>query len=291
MDNGHKPILSVRNLKTYFFQDEGTVHAVDGADFDVYKSKTLGIVGESGCGKSVTARSVLRIVERPGRIVEGKIWLHRETGAGHGDELDLAKVNPDGALDALNFMRQTISDGITNPNSTTYLEEDVRKILSEGKAAFTLNWTYVFAMANDPATSQVPGQIGIAPTPAGPAGPVGVSGSMGLSVTGSSTHPDQAWKLIDFLCSEANQKQYASDSLPIWTAALDAADLNASPELVAAAKVQFAAVKGRPEFVSWYNAFSTKLQVAIQKVLLGTQSAQEAMDPMLAEAEQLKSGQ
>lgn len=202
-----------------------------------------------------------------------------------------AKVNTDGALDALNFMRQTISDGITNPNSTTYLEEDVRKILSEGKAAFTLNWTYVFAMANDPATSQVPGQIGIAPTPAGPAGPVGVSGSMGLSVTGSSTHPDQAWKLIDFLCSEANQKQYASDSLPIWTAALDAADLNASPELVAAGKIQFAAVKGRPEFVSWYNAFSTKLQVAIQKVLLGTQSAQEAMDPMLAEAEQLKSGQ
>ncbi len=56
------PILEVRELRTYFFQDEGTVKAVDGASFEVYPGRTLGIVGESGCGKSVTARSVLRIV-------------------------------------------------------------------------------------------------------------------------------------------------------------------------------------------------------------------------------------
>ncbi len=71
MENGHKTLLSVKNLKTYFFQDEGTVKAVDGATFDVYPGKTLGIVGESGCGKSVTAQSILRIVEEPGRIIEG----------------------------------------------------------------------------------------------------------------------------------------------------------------------------------------------------------------------------
>ena len=59
-----RPILEVRDLRTYFFQDEGTVKAVDGADLSVYAGKTLGIVGESGCGKSVTARSILRIVER-----------------------------------------------------------------------------------------------------------------------------------------------------------------------------------------------------------------------------------
>ena len=69
------PLLSVRNLKTYFAQDEGTVKAVDGVNLDLYPGATLGIVGESGCGKSVTARSILRIVDRPGRIVEGEIDL------------------------------------------------------------------------------------------------------------------------------------------------------------------------------------------------------------------------
>jgi peptide/nickel transport system ATP-binding protein len=90
------PILSVRDLKTYFFPDEGTVRAVDGASFDVYPRKTLGIVGESGCGKSVTARSILRIVERPGRIVAGSILLHRNGGNGRATELDLAQLDPEG---------------------------------------------------------------------------------------------------------------------------------------------------------------------------------------------------
>ena len=67
----------MRDLKTYFFQDDGLVKAVDGASFDVFAGKTLGIVGESGCGKSVTARSIMRIVDRPGRIVGGQILLRR----------------------------------------------------------------------------------------------------------------------------------------------------------------------------------------------------------------------
>jgi oligopeptide/dipeptide ABC transporter ATP-binding protein len=86
------PILRVRDLRTYFFPEEGTVKAVDGASFDVHPGRTLGIVGESGCGKSVTARSILRIVERPGRIVSGEIWLRRD-GAG---ETDLAVLDPTG---------------------------------------------------------------------------------------------------------------------------------------------------------------------------------------------------
>ena len=75
-----QPLLEVKNLRTYFFPEEGTVRAVDGATFAVYPGKTLGVVGESGCGKSVTARSILRIVERPGRIVAGSILLRREGG-------------------------------------------------------------------------------------------------------------------------------------------------------------------------------------------------------------------
>jgi peptide/nickel transport system ATP-binding protein len=85
-------LLSVRNLHTSFFQDEGTTKAVDGASFDVREGRTLGIVGESGCGKSVTAQSILRIVDAPGRIVEGEILLTREDGT----QTDLVKLAPNG---------------------------------------------------------------------------------------------------------------------------------------------------------------------------------------------------
>jgi oligopeptide/dipeptide ABC transporter ATP-binding protein len=91
-------LLSVRDLKTYFSQDEGTVKAVDGVSFDLYPEGTLGIVGESGCGKSVTARSILGIVDRPGRIVDGEIRFRRPAaGAAPGDGVvDLAKLPPNG---------------------------------------------------------------------------------------------------------------------------------------------------------------------------------------------------
>jgi peptide/nickel transport system ATP-binding protein len=92
MGDETKPLLSVRNLRTSFFQDEGVTKAVDGASFDVYPGKTLGIVGESGCGKSVTAQSILRIVDHPGRIVDGEIILTRADGS----EVDLVKLRAGG---------------------------------------------------------------------------------------------------------------------------------------------------------------------------------------------------
>ena len=64
-------LLEVRNLKTYFHAEEGVVRAVDGVDFSVRRGKTLGVLGESGCGKSVTGFSILRLVQSPGRIVGG----------------------------------------------------------------------------------------------------------------------------------------------------------------------------------------------------------------------------
>jgi oligopeptide/dipeptide ABC transporter ATP-binding protein len=66
-------LLDIRNLKTHFFTDDGVVRAVDGVSFPIRRGKTLGVVGESGCGKSVTALSVMRLVSPPGRIVEGEI--------------------------------------------------------------------------------------------------------------------------------------------------------------------------------------------------------------------------
>ncbi len=66
-------ILKIEGLKTYFYTEAGIVQAVDGISFDVRKGESLGLVGESGSGKTVTALSVLRIVPKPGKIVEGKI--------------------------------------------------------------------------------------------------------------------------------------------------------------------------------------------------------------------------
>ena len=73
-------ILSVRGLETHFFTDEGIVRAVDGVDFDVKPGTTMGIVGESGCGKSITAKSILQIVEAPGRIMNGEISYNPNPG-------------------------------------------------------------------------------------------------------------------------------------------------------------------------------------------------------------------
>lgn len=68
-----KPLLEVKKLKTHFYTEDGVVHAVDGVSFEVYSGEVLGIVGESGCGKSVTSLSIMRLISPPGRIVEGEI--------------------------------------------------------------------------------------------------------------------------------------------------------------------------------------------------------------------------
>jgi peptide/nickel transport system ATP-binding protein len=97
-------VLEVKDLKTYFPLREGTVRAVEGVSFTLHRGRTLGIVGESGCGKSVTAQSILRVVPPPGRIVGGEIIFHRQrrgadriTQAGATTEaIDLTTLNPTG---------------------------------------------------------------------------------------------------------------------------------------------------------------------------------------------------
>jgi len=74
------PLLTITGLQVRFFLDEGTVHAVDGVDLVLPRGRTLGLVGESGCGKSVTAFAILRLIAPPGRIVAGRIILHRQDG-------------------------------------------------------------------------------------------------------------------------------------------------------------------------------------------------------------------
>jgi oligopeptide/dipeptide ABC transporter ATP-binding protein len=89
-------LLEVKDLKVHFFTDEGVVRAVDGVDLDVKRGKTLALVGESGCGKSVACRSLLQIVHSPGRIVSGEILYTRKNENGHGEVVDIAQLNPRG---------------------------------------------------------------------------------------------------------------------------------------------------------------------------------------------------
>ena len=85
-------IIEMRNLRTYFDTDEGVLKAVDGVDITIPAGKTVGVIGESGCGKSVTAQSLLRIVPPPGRIAGGEILLRKKDG----QSVDLAKLDPRG---------------------------------------------------------------------------------------------------------------------------------------------------------------------------------------------------
>ncbi|MDV7141810.1 ABC transporter ATP-binding protein [Tropicimonas sp. TH_r6] len=82
------PLVEIRDLRTHFFTDDGVVKAVEGVDLDVFANRTLCVLGESGCGKSIMARSILRIVDAPGRIVGGSITYRNADGR----TIDLAKA-------------------------------------------------------------------------------------------------------------------------------------------------------------------------------------------------------
>ncbi|NMB24956.1 MAG: ABC transporter ATP-binding protein [Firmicutes bacterium] len=86
-------LVRVEDLEVYFHTDEGIVRAVDGVSFHVNRGETLGVLGESGCGKSVTARSLLNLIPRPrGRIHGGEIWLHKD----NGPKVDILSLDPFG---------------------------------------------------------------------------------------------------------------------------------------------------------------------------------------------------
>jgi len=97
MNESSDLLIEVKNLKTYFYLPQGIVRSVDDASFNIYRGKTLGVVGESGCGKSVTAQSILRIVPSPGKIIGGEILYHKlvnQDGTNYQEEVtDLAKMD------------------------------------------------------------------------------------------------------------------------------------------------------------------------------------------------------
>jgi multiple sugar transport system substrate-binding protein len=206
------------------------------------------------------------------------------------DEGGKPAFNTGGGLQALEFMRMTLDEKLSNPASTESLEEDVRRIISQGEAAMALNWTYMFALANDPNESQVAGQIEIAHTPRGPAGAPGVNGSMGIAVSNGSQNQDEAWKFIQFMTSQKVQNQYAKLSLPIWKSSYEEEEVvEALPQVVPVAKEQLNDMILRP-IVPQYNEVSQDLQVEIQRALTGDKTPKQALDDAASSVESATQG-
>ncbi|MFQ5592630.1 MAG: ABC transporter ATP-binding protein [Anaerolineae bacterium] len=97
--SGQSTLVEVKNLRVQFDVRDGIVKAVDGATFAIKRGQTLGVIGESGCGKSITAKAIMRMVPRPGKIVDGEIFYHRRIKSNGSEVTDLVSVtelDPDG---------------------------------------------------------------------------------------------------------------------------------------------------------------------------------------------------
>jgi multiple sugar transport system substrate-binding protein len=228
-----------------------------------------------------------KVVEQPlvwsWKQAEALICDYTQLVGAHGgkflsDDGKSIEFNTGGGLQALQFMKHTLDAKLTNPNSIESLEEDVRKIFSDGQAAMALNWTYMFNAANDPQQSKIAGKVGVAPTPAGPSGAPGVNGSMALCVSAGSKKQKAAWTYISYITSAAVQNKYAKSSLPCWSKSYDeSAVVSALPDVVPVAKKQLANLIARPQ-VPRYNEISQILQAELQNALLGKKPPKKALD-------------
>jgi len=131
------PLLQVQNLKTYYFTDDGVVRAVDGVDFEVYPGEVLGLVGESGCGKSVTSLSIMGLIDPPGRIMEGKVLFdgknlleipEKEMAQVRGRNISMIFQQPQTSLNPVFTIGEQISE-VLKIHSTLSKQELQRRTL------------------------------------------------------------------------------------------------------------------------------------------------------------------
>ncbi|NIG33651.1 ABC transporter substrate-binding protein [Pantoea sp. ICBG 828] len=193
------------------------------------------------------------------------------------------------SLQAVKLMKSSLDEGLTNPASREYLEEDVRKAFSNGDAAFALNWTYMYNMANDAKQSKVAGQVGIMPAPGDAPNRFGaVNGSMGLGIAKGSSHPEQAWQYISYMTSQPEQNKYATLSLPIWKSSYQDPAVSKNQEsLIAAADKSLNVMLSRPETAD-YSRLSNTLQQQLQQVLVGSATPEAAMQAVDKSAARLR---
>jgi multiple sugar transport system substrate-binding protein len=208
------------------------------------------------------------------------------------DEAGNPMFNDEKGVETLAWMVQTIDDGITNPASVSYVEEDVRNVFSQGKAAFALNWTYMYDLVNlNEEESQVTGEIKMALMPAFSDGGVEsatLDGSMGFSVADASPAKEAAWKYIEYLTSEDVQNRYSAHLLPIWQTSFEG---EAGEQLMSYSesnavtvpmfKEQFPYSSVRPK-VPFYPEASKALQLALQEALTGQKTPEQALNDAAA---------
>jgi multiple sugar transport system substrate-binding protein len=188
-------------------------------------------------------------------------------------------INKGAGVQALEFMKKSLDEGLTDPASTTFLEDDTDKSMAAGKTAMELNWESTFRDQNDPSISKVVGQIAVTPPPAGPSGDnPGVNGSMALALGAKSKHQLAAWKFIEYMTSEAVQDKYVTSSMTNWKSSYTKPEITkTNPEVFAAAGKAYDSMILRPP-VPNYNTVSQAIQVELQNALLGKKSPQQALD-------------
>jgi oligopeptide transport system ATP-binding protein len=122
-------LIELKNLKTNFYTRAGVVRAVNGVDFTIEREKTLGVVGESGCGKSVTALSIMGLIQTPGLIETGEILLHQNEGV-----VDLTRLNPKGPVMRSirgNEIAMIFQDPMTSLNPYLRISRQMTEVLVE----------------------------------------------------------------------------------------------------------------------------------------------------------------
>ncbi len=208
------------------------------------------------------------------------------------DDAGNPTFNDQAGVETLSWMLQTIDEGITNPASVSYVEEDVRNVFSQGKAVFALNWVYMYDLVNfNEEESQVTGQIEMSLMPAFAGKGVTsatIDGSMGFSVATDSPSKEASWEYIKYLTSEDVQNRYSAHLLPVWETSFEGEALNtlmsyseSNATTVPMFKEQFPYSYVRPK-VPFYPEASKALQLALQEALTKQKSPQQALDDAAA---------
>lgn len=249
-----------------------------------------------------------RVIKQKGLVEYPIVWSWAQIEAlicdwvtllyGNGGEFFDAAGNPrfnsPAGVEVLEWMVRTLRDGITNPASLTSGEEEVRNVFSQGKAAFALNWVYMYDLTNDPAESKIVGSTRMALIPvfekarkAGIASAT-INGSMGFAVTARSPYPKEAFDFILYLTSRGVQRRYAAHVTPMWQSLYeDEAMLQEHPVTLRMFQRQFPYSHVRPK-VPYYTELSKAIQVALHEALTGRKTPKQALDDATARVREIQ---